>query len=285
MSGRCLTGRCAPLEHCENGVLDPTEVDIDCGGTCPLCAGGKKCTAAGDCKSSLCHAGACLSAGSCTDGILDQDESDVDCGGGCPPCPTGSKCGVAGDCATQICTAGTCRTYPCQNGTKDNDETDVDCGGSCSPCADGLHCLQDGDCNSGVCKGGACQTQTMTCPNGYKQDPGNQLCVCDPATCGACCNTGEDNLCGHTNVVGKNNCGSRGQQCFRCDKGDLCVTGDGPDYCASPCAAGPCAGCCTIDVRMQLYCRHGDTDGDCGGKGQQCVACPPGSHCVNHKCQ
>lgn len=45
---------------CTNGVLDPGEEDIDCGGPCPPCQ--------------------------CYNGVQDLGEDGVDCGGPCPPC-------------------------------------------------------------------------------------------------------------------------------------------------------------------------------------------------------
>ncbi len=50
-------------QYCNNGLLDPGEDDIDCGGDCEPCPA------------------------SCTDGIRNGDETGVDCGGSCDPCP------------------------------------------------------------------------------------------------------------------------------------------------------------------------------------------------------
>ena len=57
----------APLGHCENGVQDADETDVDCGGV------------------------DCLACPTCTDGIQNGNETGIDCGGDCgicPVCPT-----------------------------------------------------------------------------------------------------------------------------------------------------------------------------------------------------
>jgi hypothetical protein len=41
--------------HCSDGILDNQETDIDCGGDCAGCVGGKLCDANVDCASELCR--------------------------------------------------------------------------------------------------------------------------------------------------------------------------------------------------------------------------------------
>ncbi|MCC6213628.1 MAG: hypothetical protein IT376_02080 [Polyangiaceae bacterium] len=67
-----------PDRPCENGVLDPGEEGVDCGGDCDPCA-------------------------SCTDGVPNGDETATDCGGPCPKCPKRSACQVDADCASEWC--------------------------------------------------------------------------------------------------------------------------------------------------------------------------------------
>jgi plastocyanin len=56
----CIDGTCA-IPGCANGVQDPGEADIDCGGTCAMpCPSGSSCTVDTDCSSAMCHAGACV---------------------------------------------------------------------------------------------------------------------------------------------------------------------------------------------------------------------------------
>jgi len=45
---------------CANGVPDPDESDVDCGGSCPIkCAGGQRCIFDRDCGASNCTSGTC----------------------------------------------------------------------------------------------------------------------------------------------------------------------------------------------------------------------------------
>ncbi|MCK6547220.1 hypothetical protein L6R52_15320 [Myxococcota bacterium] len=70
-------------EHrCDDGLLDPGETDVDCGGRCGACEVGRACTTSSDCTSQVCAGGVCQ-APTCTDGVMNGDEGSVDCGGGC----------------------------------------------------------------------------------------------------------------------------------------------------------------------------------------------------------
>jgi hypothetical protein len=44
---------------CGNGMLDPGEADVDCGGSCAACAACAACTSASDCASGGCSEGRC----------------------------------------------------------------------------------------------------------------------------------------------------------------------------------------------------------------------------------
>ncbi len=78
----CLSGSCES-DLCQNGLKDPNETDVDCGGPCSAtCGSGKQCNDAGDCESSNCSGGTCQ-APSCSDGIINQEEHGIDCGGPC----------------------------------------------------------------------------------------------------------------------------------------------------------------------------------------------------------
>ena len=56
---------CTPTS-CSNGVLDPNETDIDCGGgTCAGCRSGQACWASIDCESHVCRAPLGEGKGSC----------------------------------------------------------------------------------------------------------------------------------------------------------------------------------------------------------------------------
>ena len=68
-----------PLDSCANGIQDPTELNIDCGGSCTACS---------PLASRL--------AEDCLNGRQDEGETGVDCGGSCTPCLDDSY-----DCETQ----------------------------------------------------------------------------------------------------------------------------------------------------------------------------------------
>ena len=48
------------LDDCENGILDDTETDIDCGGACEKCSSGFYCLTDDDCSSGICENGICI---------------------------------------------------------------------------------------------------------------------------------------------------------------------------------------------------------------------------------
>jgi hypothetical protein len=57
---------------CSNGLLDPGEVDVDCGGPCTPCGLGRTCRQPSDCASGRCVAGVCAGADRDGDGITDS---------------------------------------------------------------------------------------------------------------------------------------------------------------------------------------------------------------------
>ncbi len=156
-----LTGTCA------DGVLDPGETDIDCGGdACKPCGPFDACLTNADCSTLLCVDLSCAETTpdpecadvdpenpTCNDCVQNAGESDIDCGGDvCLPCEAGDTCFIGADCVIEtICTAGTCvsgaipscppadppdpETPTCIDCIQNGDETGVDCGGdACSPC-------------------------------------------------------------------------------------------------------------------------------------------------------
>ncbi|MFZ5890242.1 MAG: hypothetical protein ACOY0T_04160 [Myxococcota bacterium] len=110
---------CAP-SHCENGVLDGGETQIDCGGadcgTClPACSGTN-----GD-------------PNLCTGCLCSQGQGDCDRDADCRP---GLVCARLGTLFGLSATTDVCVPAHCQNGVRDSaqGESDVDCGGDCGPC-------------------------------------------------------------------------------------------------------------------------------------------------------
>ncbi len=130
----CKGGKCVAAS-CSNGVADPGETDVDCGGACTPCISGKACQLAVDCASKVCVSQKCASP-TCADGVRNGDETSSDCGGNClSKCDAGAPCLSPSDCASSVCVAGLCQTPSCVDGRENGDEFGVDCGGSClRPC-------------------------------------------------------------------------------------------------------------------------------------------------------
>jgi hypothetical protein len=149
---------------CSDGVLNGDETDVDCGGSCGVCAVGNQCLIGSDCSSKVCGLTKTCAAPSCTDGIKNGLETGVDCGGACDAkCPLGGGCVANADCNEGICSNNICADLTCQNGRKDGTETDVDCGGICGPCSTGKICQADRDCSGGLsCQSGRCATIQTT---------------------------------------------------------------------------------------------------------------------------
>jgi hypothetical protein len=126
--------------HCENGLHDPEEDGIDCGGDdcapCATCVDGIH----NGTEDDIDCGGSCAPCPTCVDGIQNGDEDDIDCGGSCTPCPTCAD-GIQNGDETGIDCGGTCATCvpTCSDGIQNGDEDGVDCGGSC-PYACKTHC-------------------------------------------------------------------------------------------------------------------------------------------------
>src|SRR6186713_1017772 len=97
-------------ETCDNGVLDGTETQTDCGGSCAACP----CSGDDECpeQDQVCTDGACLDPcegdecdPTCADTKQNGDETDTDCGGTCPQCEVGDSCASGADCVEKVCEA------------------------------------------------------------------------------------------------------------------------------------------------------------------------------------
>jgi hypothetical protein len=165
VSGRAPDGEggAGEVGSCANGVEDPDEADVDCGGTgrCEPCSNNSRCAKDGDCESQFCRSGICTGA-TCKDQIQNQDETGVDCGGSCLPCDIGADCARNADCTGEYCAGNVCADH-CLSKVQESDETDVDCGGvTCDPCTDLHKCKKASDCESSVCSKGKCAPATCS---------------------------------------------------------------------------------------------------------------------------
>jgi hypothetical protein len=143
--------------ECTDRVMNGSESDVDCGGSCPRCLPGARCGSWIDCNSSVCTNERCA-VPSCTDGVKNGDETGVDCGAGCPKCPTGQGCLGGSDCLSGACEGSVCKATSCTDHVKNGAETDIDCGGgTCPKCGNGYRCATKTDCQSGQCAGGTCR--------------------------------------------------------------------------------------------------------------------------------
>jgi hypothetical protein len=72
------TGKCGIItDKCSNNLLDASETDVDCGGTCPVCPVGRNCDTDSDCISAAeCVSGICTAKAIDTDGDGIKDAED-----------------------------------------------------------------------------------------------------------------------------------------------------------------------------------------------------------------
>lgn len=195
-----VAGESTMPAYCDNGVIDGTETDEDCGGACKQCRRGEQCDVHADCENGECTNGRCQDA-SCDDDVKNGDESDIDCGGeDCMPCQAPRACRADSDCSSKHCEGGLCQAATCNDGIQNGRETDVDCGGTdCDGCEVGRACKGRSDCagpERAVSESVTCDEDTGTCQlvcgagtadcnqraaDGCEVTLGN-----DPEHCGAC---------------------------------------------------------------------------------------------------
>lgn len=147
-TGSSSTG---PVSHCDNGVRDGDETDLDCGGAvCPACSLGAGCLLDLDCASSWCDAGVCAKPGCLVDADCDVFDE---------PCVESSCDALSKTCALEAVHDG----QPCDG--------------------DGDLCTAGGVCDKGGCLGEqpvVCSDLDNACGTGAC-DPGTGVCVAIPA--------------------------------------------------------------------------------------------------------
>lgn len=264
----CIGKVCA-VPQCNDGTLDGSETDVDCGGTCKQCANGKHCLVAADCTSAHCApdtTGALsCAAPTCSDGIQNQGESGIDCGGSstCAKCGTGFGCTVPSDCTSGVCGASnTCLAPTCKDGVQNQQETDVDCGGpNCSTpttaCANGKICKVNSDCLESWC---VIAGTTGTCTHPTCSDSVQNGTESD-VDCGGSCPA----KCANAKKCNQNSDCANGW----CNASGLCATPSCSDGIMNGSETGKdCGGSCALSCSS--------------GFGSSCQQCATGSGCVTN---
>lgn len=228
-------------KHCENGLKDADETDVDCGGpSCLPCADGQVCAAPSDCASTFCEGGVCCNQGACNGpcsscslkdfkGICKFFAKGYNASPSSPECPMGGACDGFGMCSppgavgvygASCMTDGGCMGNHCKGGFCKLKNGDV--------------CFDNLGCGSGLCKDGICQAcqsgpdcQSGSCSSGTCKLPGGSPCNA-PANCAgnmALCTNG---LCGNDTVgmcTKGSDCGSgfcSGTICMPCNNNTDC---------------------------------------------------------------
>lgn len=150
------TGGATQAGPCADGTRNGSETDVDCGGSCDPCTGGKACNVGSDCAGALCNAHVCA-PDFCGDDHFSGNESDVDCGGSCALCTVGRTCHTGADCEAGTCDGGIC-TLPesCVYDWRSDS-----CGQTClartqsdqRACERVLDCFVENDCGPSTCTG------------------------------------------------------------------------------------------------------------------------------------
>jgi hypothetical protein len=236
--------------HCEDGIQDMDETDVDCGGSCA--ASGGLCT--DDPVQQMCGENSDCASGSCAAQPLDGGVGALDAAGAGPLL---------------------CQHPSCTDGVKNGSETDVDCGGSCGATCRHLRpqqiCLVPGDCISGVCNAQA--------PVGGGIDAGSGTLWCQPPSCTDGVKNGNE-----TDVDCGGSCGATCRHAGpqqTCQVPGDCISG----VCNGQAPAGVDAGARTLWCQppgCDDGVRNGDeTDMDCGGScGPTCNHLDPQQRCL-----
>lgn len=122
----CFAQKCY---ECDNGIQDGNEADVDCGGSCPKCAG-EPCGKDSECKTGYCADGVC-------------------CAEACGTCRTCVSPGFIGQCKIVPKYGEEPPACSIASGTMCN-------GAAACKIALGFLCVQGFQCASGICKSGLC---------------------------------------------------------------------------------------------------------------------------------
>ena len=283
------------LETADMREAASTDVDHVEESTC----GDGACTGTETCNTCELDCGACCPNTVCEDGET-ECSCPADCGA-CPGCcdndsciypPTYDQCGQPGlacsACTGQdACLDGTCTCVPACLGKQCGADG---CGGVCGAC-DGCESV----CDTGECK--AVPEVDQGCFDNdihYKDScgdwgelksdcrvlgctPGSKVCTdCEDVCNGIECGHVDKCVCGTCAGVPGTSC--QDNQCnVVCGDGQ-CGEGEDVCNCSADCSSG-CAGCC-----LDLGCKPGTLDNQCGKNGTGCSICADGKTCQSQEC-
>jgi hypothetical protein len=301
---KCDAGKCVP-PACKNGVKDPAETGIDCGGACSPCADGQPCLVPADCASRFCSAGTCAA---CTQNAdCTGDEFCADTKACTPKKALGVACGSDPECEKGACADGVCCDAKC-------DGPCHECASKPGTCQNVLDGLEDPACpatkqatcgTTGKCLGGACAKYpkgafcSVDCVSGTQKktncdgagacvEPGATITcapyVCAGTVCATSCSTDAgcvpSRYCDQSGVcLPKKAKGSVCATTPECQVGLSCTGG----FCCTEAACGAGATCATgscackpgfLDCDGQLGCEISDAatnEDHCGACGNACV--------------
>jgi hypothetical protein len=251
------------VNPCDNGIQDPTEDGVDCGGACPACA--PVCGDGMECETGFCVQGICCNEaceGSChscraadtigPDGVCLPAKPGTDPKNSCANAPSEDLCGQTGSC---------------------------DGAGQCAFAAEGTICAP------ALCAGPESQSNPSTCDGaGSCEENGESACApyaCDEINdtgCLTACATSADCLDGNDYCDGTGACVAKKPDLATCAIDDECSNG----YCNLD-----------IDQCLPAQCDNGaqdvgETDTDCGGVCKNtCLVgetCSVNADCLGNDC-
>lgn len=127
-NGQCVNNSCV-MPSCNDGLKNGNESDVDCGGSCGVCAQKDTCNSSTDCSTGLCLQGQCRTCSEDNDCATDTFCTFGHC---VADRVQGDTCTADSQCASGSCADGTC----CESA----------CNGTCQACSSAKTGVTDGIC-------------------------------------------------------------------------------------------------------------------------------------------
>jgi len=234
----CLEGVCTG-PNCSDGILNGTETDVDCGGSCAACGVGQTCGSPNDCGAA--------------------EVSDW------------SECVFPADaCAESGTQMRTVKSYPCvESICGENTEEELQ---NCARQTAGMVCDDGNPCTHGQCAGGDCASQPFCA--GTTQNCGCSTCE-DCSTGNAWVNVGAAYACcqGGSRCT---SCQNQEYRTFSCNQNSCGYTVTDTRTQRNNCAACNDGNSCTNDSCSNGVCQASSicagTTSSCGCS--SCTSCP-----------